>query len=131
MRVSLPSPNLTEAEKTIRTEVFWEVLEPYSITVVEKAISRATRELSFFPAPAGIIDFIEEEIGYPPSLPLLTWEDQLPTEEGRKKARELLRSLNERWKREDEENERKRVIEFEKSRQRLLKQKKLFGGGGE
>jgi hypothetical protein len=59
-RVSLPGINLTQEEEAIRTDVFWEELQFYSIESVENAFQRARGELSFFPKPVEIIERIHQ-----------------------------------------------------------------------
>ncbi|MCL6578011.1 MAG: hypothetical protein K6T73_01310 [Candidatus Bathyarchaeota archaeon] len=60
--VTLPTINLTDNEKALRADVFWEELEIYDIDKVEKAFKRARRELIFFPKPSEIISFIIEDL---------------------------------------------------------------------
>ncbi len=49
---------------------YWEALKGYETETVEAAISRAIRELKFFPVPAEIIEFIE---GNPRTRAEISW----------------------------------------------------------
>ena len=130
VKVSLPGLNLTTKEEVIRMDVFWEALLPYSIEHVEFAFRRAEKELTFFPKPAEIISFILENQkqgyleGKVKENTLIEW--MLPTEEGREKAIKLIDDLKAKWGKEDEERETKGKIEFEKKREKLKKQAKLY-----
>jgi hypothetical protein len=122
-KVSLPGMNLSPEEEAIRVDVFWKELQVYQVDKVEKAFEIASKRLKFFPTLSDILDFLSEEDEFKEDQELLEWK---PSEEGKEKARELLRNLKERWKREDEEREKKRAVEFEKSRKKLQAQAKLI-----
>lgn len=123
MRITLPGPTLTNDERMLRTEVFWNTLQSYSIDSIEKAATKAIARLHFFPTPSEIIDIISigDEEG---SEKFLEWT---PTEEGKQKAREFVQRLEDKWAKQDEEKEKIRKVEFEKRRKILQGQKKLLG----
>jgi hypothetical protein len=124
-RLSLPGPNLTDKEKALRIEVFWEILSPHAIEKVERAFKRAILELKFFPTPSHILDFIHEEaIQTIPEREQLEWME--PTDEGKRRALEIIAEMKERWAKEDLEKEEKRVENMEGQRVVLKKQAKIF-----
>ena len=138
IRVSLRSPNLTEEEKALRNEVLWEQLEPYPIDRVERAFSRANGKLKFFPTPAEIIEFIQEDINDEylrgPRIPQsrrIDWME--PTAEGREKAKQIVQEIRQKleakWAAEDREKEKERAARFEMNREHLKKQAKRLGRG--
>jgi hypothetical protein len=90
--------NLNHEEQALRDQVFWELLENYSIEIVEMAFERARNELGFFPKPAEIIEFIrfEGENKYLQGQSVepdhqLEW--MYPTEEGKALAKEYLTNI--------------------------------------
>lgn len=123
-RVTLPGPNLTDDEKTIRTDVFWDVLSIYPIEKVEEAFRRAMSELKFFPTPSEIIAFISEDYESEYQKKQIEWMG--PTEDGRKKALELINELKGRWMEEEAKREKKRAELFDAKRKELKKQIKLL-----
>ena len=124
-RLSLPGPSLNDREKALRVEVFWEVLSFLDIEKVDRAFQRAILELKFFPTPSHILDFIHEE-----AVQTISEREQIewlePTEEGKRKALEIIADLKERWAKEDLEKEQKRIEKMEERREVLKKQAKMF-----
>lgn len=128
-KVALPChTKLTLEEEALRIDVFWEALKQFSMAGVAEAFQRALAELKWFPAPADIVSLIEERTAKPP---LLEWA--APTEEGRQRARQLLREIVTRMEKEIEDEDRKREerrgAEYQKAHAALKKQAKLFRGG--
>jgi hypothetical protein len=94
-RVTLPGINLDPKEQALRMQVFWEELYSYSIETVEKALSRARRELTYFPEPGKIITFIREEAHEKASLRKRIDEKSLkpPSSELQKLIHDLIEKL--------------------------------------
>ena len=94
LKISLPiTARLDPDEETIRTEVFWEALRPFSIDQVEEAARRAVNELRFFPAPAEMISYCnrvaeQRYLEHQSSTPLL--EQRRMTHEEAKAALEKI-----------------------------------------
>ncbi len=120
----LPSQNLDPKEKTLRIEVFWETFEYYKIDNVEEAFKWAREELKFFPTPKDLIDhlILKANTDYLENKK----HDQLPwiepTEAGKIKAKEIVKTLFDKWDEEDIENQKKKAVEFEKRRAELKEQ---------
>ena len=58
-RLVLPlsgSKTLTDPEKAVQVEMFWEQLERYSIEEVEEAFKRVRGKLKWFPVPADVVE---------------------------------------------------------------------------
>lgn len=123
--------NLTREEEAIRIDVLWDSLADFSVEAVEFAFRKAMRELSFFPKPVELINFILEENkrvyleATAKENPLLDWVH--PT---REEASELVKKyfgpLHDRWEKEDAERQEKRRVEFEEKRRKLKKQARIF-----
>ena len=130
-RVVLPGKTLTDEEKALQIEVFWDELKHRTIEQVEDAFKKTQRELHFFPTPADILGFIQQAFeqralefkGVP------DWSE--PTPEGREKARLLFKEhfkmLNDKWDREDVEELVQRELKFKERRRALKAQAKLLG----
>ena len=115
---------LTEREKALRMEGYWEILVNYRIEVVEEAFMWARSEMKFFPPPKELIDHIIQEENERNQAKRIEWRE--PTEDGRMKAKELFRALVAKLDAEDVARAEEREIEFENKRVRLQKQKKLM-----
>lgn len=124
VRVTLPGSNLTDDEKAIRTDVFWDMLSAYPIEKVEKAFRRAMGELKFFPAPSEIIGFISEDYESEYHKKQIEWRE--PTEDEKRKALKLLSELKKRWEEEEVVREKKRAESFEVKRKELKQQIRLL-----
>lgn len=124
-RVALPGgSSLTDDEKAIRTDVFWDILSVYPIERVEKAFRRAMGELKFFPAPSEIIGFISEDYESEYQKKQIEWSE--PPEDVKRKVLKLLSELKDRWKEEEAVKEKKRAELFEAKRKELKQQTRLL-----
>jgi hypothetical protein len=58
-RLVLPMPGsktLTDPEKAVQVEMFWEQLARYGIEEVEEAFKRVRGKLKWFPTPADVVE---------------------------------------------------------------------------
>lgn len=133
-RISLPGPALDDKEKALRVEVFWEELQGNSIEEVEGALQHARSKLRFFPTVIELNNFMREQrhqkylsqINIEESkFHSINWME--PTEEGKRKAKELIQKLYDRWEREDKKELADREKRFRERKKILENQKKLLG----
>lgn len=124
-RVSLPTASLSPEESALRTDVFWEGLEGFSISEVEKALKRARAELKFFPRPIEIVNFILEdaEVNFISGVSQIEYHPKLISTE---EAKEIIKRLNDHWAEEEQQWAQEKEERFQKNKENLKKQAKLL-----
>jgi hypothetical protein len=121
--------------------LYAEYLKEFPIEKIEKAVDRAIKELKWFPKIAELRDFILDDFEYD-YLESQSKVKEIQTESGMgfseishnkeqeiEVARKFLEELHGKWERQEQEEERDRVIRFEERRERLRKQAKMLLGG--
>ena len=122
--------------------LYAEYLREFPIEKIEKAVDRAIKELKWFPKVSELREFIFDDIenDYLDSRTEfekkmlrdndLSEEERLNIrEKEREIAKRFLDELNEKWEKEKQENDQRRIIKFEERREQLRKQAKLVLGG--